>query len=61
MKDLYRTIDHVYATLGIQNVKKVPRKNINTGSMERKLNTDFSTVASNRQCSNWSSGLKIQK
>lgn len=58
MRDAYPVVDELYATLGIQDVEKIPRNEINTGTLNRKLNTNCSAIMGNRQKTVWSSSAR---
>lgn len=62
MNDMdYTDIDQLYIALGIQNNGKVPKKILNTGTLERKLNTDYSAVIGNRPNTTWSNSAEMSK
>lgn len=54
MKNTNSIVDEMYTFLGIDNAKKVPRNEINKGSLNKQLNTDFSATAGEKKDSAWS-------
>lgn len=55
MKMEHSEVDKLYSSLGLQNSNKKLRNNINCGDMNRKLNSDFSSVLGNKGCMTFSS------
>lgn len=57
----YADVDKLYHALGIQNDGKAPRRTLNTGTMDRKLNTNYSAVIGNKPNTTWSNSAEMTK
>lgn len=58
MSNVHEMVDKLYSALKICNNDKIPRNKLNKGSMDRKLNSDFSSIVGNKQTTTWSSIIK---
>lgn len=58
MNNKYKAVDEIYSNLKIHNKETKPRNSLNVGTMNRKLNTNFSTQYKNKQNMVWSSSTK---
>ena len=57
----YAVVDRLYRTLGIKNDDKIPKRILNTGTMDRKLNTNYSAVIGNKPNTSWSNSAEMTK
>lgn len=53
-------VDELYKALGITKANNPVRNTINTGTMNKKLNTDFSSVVGNRKNTILSNSAKMR-
>ena len=58
MANKHQEIDRIYSLLGISNTEKIPRNVLNKGSMNRRLNTNCSTLMGKAQSTAWSNSAK---
>lgn len=58
MNNVYAEIDNIYSILKIQDIKKTPSNKLNSGTMGRRLNTNFSAITGNKKNTAWSNSSK---
>lgn len=61
MRSTHLEIDDLYSGLKIHNEDIIPNNKLNLGSMDRKLNTDCSTIVGDKKDSTWSNSTRLLK
>ena len=54
-------VEELYTRLKIQNENKQIRNQINVGTMEKKLNTDYSVIFGNKRRINWNNSTDVSR
>lgn len=61
MKDYNQAIDSIYLKLGIKEKGRKIRSTINTGTLNRPLNTNYSSVLGSSRETTWSNSAQTNK
>lgn len=61
MRSTHLAIDDLYVRLKIHNEGTIPNNKLNLGSMDRKLNTDCSTIVGDKKNLTWSNSTRLLK